>query len=378
MHYSFSTVLMTILASNLLIILITFCFRKEKLMLSIGYKLLAVFLILTLIRFLFPFELPFTKSIYLPEFISIFIFYFRYSFLKKGSLKISLWFLFECVWLIGVLVCLCKHIKSRRITARFIAISGRDVTMQEPVRTLLSGICNKRKNPFRVIIVAGLDTPQIFGILSPRILIPDYIDINSEEFRFVLQHETYHYFHHDLLIKEAVNLLCILYWWNPACQHFKKQVELILEMHVDDSLVNSDSSVATAYMGSLIHILEDAAGRQTSIFSGMTVAMFSTGDEELVQRFQMLCHKSDRTRVPVFLLLLMMVASIYLCSYGIILESNYSAQIENDDTLFTPSAGFHAILKKDGTYDLYFNDIFTENIENLDYYPDIPVVIEDH
>ncbi len=376
MHYSFSTVLMTILASNLLIILITFCFRKEKLMLSIGYKLLAVFLILTLIRFLFPFELPFTKSLYLPEFISIFIFYFRYSFIKRGTLKISLWLIFECVWLIGSLVCLYRHNKSRSRTARYIAVSGRDVTMLEPVKTLLTNICGNKKNPFRVIIIPDLDSPKIFGILSPRILVPDYLDLNSEEFRFVLQHESYHYYHHDLLIKEAVNLLCILYWWNPVCRIFKEQVGLILEMHVDDSLVNSDSTVAKAYMSSLIHILETASGRKNSIPLGLTVAMTCTGEEELVRRFQMLCHKRDKTRIPIFILLLMMVISIYICSYGIILEANYCAQIENDDILFDSYTGFHAVLKKDGTYDLYLNDIFTENLENLDYYPDIPVVTE--
>lgn len=375
MHYSFSTVLMTILASNLLIILITFCFRKEKLMLSIGYKLLAVFLILTLIRFLFPFELPFTKSIYLPEFISIFIFYFRHPFFQSDYLWISLWSLFECVWVIGGLICLYRHIKAYMGTARYIAISGQDVTMKESVTTLLSGICGNRKNPFRVIVITNLDSPKIFGILSPRILIPDYIDLNSEEFRFALQHESYHYYHHDLLIKEAINLLCILYWWNPACRLFKKQVGLILEMHVDDSLVNKDSAVGVAYMNSLIHILESASGKHNSIHPSMTVSMFSSKEEELTQRFQMLCHRDNKTRFPMFMLLLMIV-SIYLCSYGIILESNYGAQIENDDTLFTPSTGFHAVLKKDGTYDLYLNDIFTENLENLDYYPDIPVVTE--
>lgn len=376
MHYSFSTVLMTILASNLLIILISFCFRKEKLMLSIGYRLLAVFLVLTLIRFLLPFEWPFTKNIYLPTLLSTLITRFRHSFFEFSFLKVSLWFIFECVWLIGGLVALCKHIKYRNHATRFISAFGKDITSQEPVDTILSDICKARKNPFRVIIIPNLDTPKIFGVFSPHILIPDYLDLESEEFRFTLRHEAYHYFHHDLLIKEAVNLLCILYWWNPACRRFQKQVGLILEMHVDDSLVNKDSLVGAAYMRFLIHILESASNMQNSISPSLTISMVSAEEGELTQRFQMLCHEGDKTRIPMFILLLMIVVSIYLCSYAIILESNYCARIENDDTLFDSYTGFHAVLKKDGTYDLYFNGIFTENLENLDYYPDIPILPE--
>lgn len=375
MHYSFSTVLMTILASNLLIILITFCFRKKKLMLSIGYKLLAVFLILTLIRFLLPFEWPFTKTLFLPELISKYLFYFQHPFIQSDTIWISLWSIFGCIWIVGSIVSLYRHIKARMGSARYIAANSKDITLEEPVATILSDICGARRNPFRVMIVPSLDTPQIFGIFSPRILVPDYIDLNSDSFRFTLQHESFHYFHHDLLIKEAVNLLCILYWWNPACRPFRKQVGLILEMHVDDSLINSDSSVAKAYMSSLIHILEAASGRKNSIPPGLTVAMSSTAEEDLIRRFQMICHK--KTCIPLFVLFLLMVASIYVCSYGIILEARYTNQIENSEILFDSFTGFHAVQKSDGTYDLYLNGIFTENLENLDYYPDIPILPEE-
>lgn len=374
MHYSFATILTTILASNLLIILITFCFRREKLMLSIGYRLLAVFLILTLIRFLFPFEFPFTKTIFLPEFISKILFYIQHPFFKIGVFKVSVWHTFVCVWLAGCLVNLYKHIKAYRGSSRYIAVSGYDITSKEPVRTILSEICKGRKIPFRVIVLSNLDSPQIFGIFSPRILIPEYMDLSSEAFRFALHHESYHHFHHDLLTKEAVNLLCILYWWNPACHLFQKQVGLILEMHVDDSLVNGNATATGAYMRSLISILETASDRREALPSNLTVDMISSKEGELTQRFQMLCHKRDKTRIPLFLLLLLMVVSIYLCSYGIILEGSYTTPIENDTTLFGDSVGFYAVPKDDGTYDIYYNGIFTENVENLDYYSKVPII----
>lgn len=69
-HFSFSSVLMTVLMSNVLLIAITFCFRNEKLLMNIGYKLMAVFCLVTLVRLLFPFELPVTVTLAFPRVIS--------------------------------------------------------------------------------------------------------------------------------------------------------------------------------------------------------------------------------------------------------------------------------------------------------------------
>lgn len=376
MHYSFSTILMTILASNLIIVLITFCFRHRKIMLSIGYRLLAVFLVFTLIRFLFPFELPFTKSIYFSDAIfSKCIFYLQHPFYKIGFLKISLWSIFECVWFVGILVKLRRHIKDCRGSARFIAAHGRDVSRKEPYKTLLDDICGKRKNPFRVVLLSPLDVPQVYGILSPRILIPAHMELNREELYFVLHHEAYHYFHRDILIKEAVSLLCILYWWNPACKLFQEQVGLILEMHVDDSLASNHSDSESVYLHSLVHIMEIASGANPEVPSGLTVAIASKNSEELTKRFQMLCHKNKRKSIPLFLELLATVAFIYIGSYGIILEvSTYDFVDADTDTLGLTDASFYAVSKGNGSYEIYYNGILIETVESLEYYREIPVL----
>ena len=66
MYFSFSSVLMTLLASNLLLIPISLLFRNEKLLAEIGYKVMTVFCIVTLVRLLFPCELHFKKTVILP------------------------------------------------------------------------------------------------------------------------------------------------------------------------------------------------------------------------------------------------------------------------------------------------------------------------
>ncbi len=69
-QFSFSSVLMTVLTSNLLLILVALFFRNEKTLARVGYRLTAVYCAVTLIRLLFPCELPFTKTVVLPSGIS--------------------------------------------------------------------------------------------------------------------------------------------------------------------------------------------------------------------------------------------------------------------------------------------------------------------
>lgn len=374
MHYSLSTVLMTILASNLLIILITFCFRQKKILLSVGYRLLAAFLLLTAIRFLFPFELPFTKSIYLPESFSKGLTLIRHSFYKIGFLKISCWFLIECIWFVGILVSLIKHVHTHKNFSSYIRLYGKDISGLEPIPDILTEICGKRKNPFRVISVPGLKIPQITGIFTPKILIPAQLDISDKDLPYILQHETFHHYHHDLLKKEMVCLLCAVYWWNPACHVFQKQVNLILEMHVDDSLVQNNSSVTIDYLNTLVMLLEFSSNHPNTAPAGITVSAVGKTESELTQRFHMMCYQHKRTDIFMLLPLLVMVISFYVCSYLIILEpSCYFESLSGSETLDIAN-DFIAIPKEDGSYDIYFNNVFLENVTSLEYYREISIL----
>ena len=380
MNYSFSTVLMTILASNLVIILITLCFRFEKLLLTIGYRLLAVFLVLTLIRLLFPFELMFTKSVYLPESVSAGITFFRQSLFGEDTIAtnyphlISLWFFFECTWIVGCCIKLFRHVRDYLVALHHIRNHGRDISRTEPIQNILREICGKRHKRFHVVSITGLKTPQIFGIHSPYILIPDSAALSREDWRFVLQHETFHYFHHDLLIKEGVNLLCILYWWNPACKVLQKQVDLILEMHVDDSLSKGDPVTISAYLHTLLRIAESVTDDTSAVSSSLTVSAIGEDEDELVRRFQMLCRKSSRAKIPLFLGLLAVVISAYTCSYLFILEPSTSSVIEATTETLGLTEGFYAVPKSDGTFDIYYDNILIETVRSLEYYREIPLL----
>lgn len=374
MNYSFSTILMTILASNLIIALIAVCFYYEKIMLSTGYKLLAVFLVLTVFRFLFPFELPFTKSIYMPEIVSLLIAFIRHSFFNLGPLHISLWFVFECVWFIGFAVKLWKSVRKHQFFAGFITMNGREITGNNKVAGILRDACGKRKAPFKVFLVPGMSVPQIFGFFSPCILIPEYMDLESDEFRFAVLHEVQHYLHHDLLIKEIISFLCMLYWWNPLCSRFQRQVELALEMHVDESVVNNNRDISYAYGNAMLQIAEAALEQESSFQSAMTIGIMKSDCQDLTKRFYMLYRRESKINKPLFILLLLLTVSIYIGSYTFILEASYHDAVESNTDTIGLYEDFYLILLEDGTYDVYYKGVFVEHVSNLEFYRNVPVL----
>lgn len=381
MEYSFSTILMTIAASNLIIVLMTLCFNYNKIILSVGCKVLAVFLIFTLVRFLFPFELPFTKSIYFSGIIAKCILYFQHWFYKIGFFEVSLWSVAKCVWLVGIAVKLCKHIWAHQKIGRSLSMFGKDVSLQEPYRSLLQKICGRRRDPFRILLLPSLDVPQIYGIFSPRILLPKHMELSEEELSLVLRHETYHYYHCDLLIKEIVNLLCILYWWNPACKIFKEQVALILEMHVDDALIgdlltDNHANPQDDYFRSLVHLAESAS-LYNNLCANSKTALVNNDKEELAQRIEMMAARNKKPHKPMLLALTAMVATIYIASYCVIFEASSYGAIAPEPEGIEISEAFYAYPREDGLYDIYYNDCLIETVESLDYYRDLAVLSAD-
>lgn len=200
------------------------------------------------------------------------------------------------------------------------------------------------------------------------------MEITDKDLPYILQHETFHHYHHDLLKKEMVCLLCAAYWWNPACHVFQKQVNLILEMHVDDSLVQNNSSGTIDYLNTLVRLLEFSSNHANTAPAGVTVSAVGETESELTQRFHMMCYQHKRTDIFMLLPLLIMVISIYVCSYLVIIEPSYYIPMSEDADTFKTSEGFIAVPKEDGSYDLYFNNVLIENVPSLEYYREITVM----
>lgn len=379
LNYSFTTVLMAVLTSNLIIIAIAICFRSNKILLSVGYKLLAVFLIFTLIRFVFPFEidkmfvLGIARNIVLPEFLSIIISYFVKAVVKPFGFKISLWTLFEVVWVVGIVYQVVHYLRELYKYEYFVACWSDDATEEEPYRTCLAKACGDRKNRFQLLKLPGIPSPCLYGIRRPRILIPANMKINDQDLYYVLRHEVSHHYHHDLVIKRIVSILCMLYWWNPVCSVFQKQVDKLLEIRIDDSLVQNDPKVSLEYLSALVHIVENMDGSIKGS-NNFIVSLSQKNSSALAQRFEMVCNKKPRANILLSVGLLALIIVMYIGSYLITFENRYLIESEDVENTAALVDAIYAVPRDDGTYDIYYGEFFIENVETLiNQAPDIPV-----
>lgn len=387
LHASLTTVFTAVVTTNIFLILLTLYLTDRKLLLDTGYRLLTLFVLFTALRLTFPFELPFTVTIRLPKVISPAISHFYVQLGAIGRLPISLWTLFLMIWAAGTVLGLIHYIFSYCKDSYLITLYGKELTHKTPYKELLEKICkeHKRRNRFRVVELPGLSGPVLFGIFSPRILIPEGFNLSEQNLYYILRHETAHHFHHDLLLKSIIKIITLAYWWNPFCRKLNEQTDAILEMRVDDTLTRTDIQLTEEYMRCLI-AAGSFASQNTFLSSDFTMGLFPKETSEIQKRFTLLRY-NQRTQHPIRnILLVLATLSIYLLSYAFVGEpynppSNIPLRYPDEpETWYLPSAAnSYFIDNGDGTYDLYYNDEYSLTVDTLKYHDaNIPVYTEDH
>ncbi len=139
MHFSFSSVLIAILASNLILIFITAVFKK-KFFLTIGYRVLLAGLVIAALRIIVPLELPNIKNIYFPKFISYIISRLLTPRLYIFSHWFSIWELFLIVWGIGFLTGVYLCIRQYHQLKKVIISQGKELTDNKEIGECLKFI----------------------------------------------------------------------------------------------------------------------------------------------------------------------------------------------------------------------------------------------
>ncbi len=368
-HLSFSSVLMTILMSNLMLAIIAMCFRSDSLMIHIGYRLLAVFCIVTLIRLLFPLELPFTQTYALPRLLSYIVVLFRHPFGTFLGIKLSLWTLFCVIWFVGAFVFWIRFAREHKIIRQFAGTFGEDVTGKEPYASILQELCSEKQlRRIRIVKMPGVKSPLIAGLRKPRILLPMDMDVSDEDTFYALKHEIYHYIHHDLWIKSAVKCLTIAYWWNPFTHWLNRQIDTLLEMRVDDAIMKKGPQEAYNYTLSIYRLL---TGRDYALAEkdrSSTLCHEEGGN--LCRRLRMMRHRSDKKNYLISVGMLLLIVSMYIGSYLVILEANVYGPNVKGYQFATSKDNVYAIQKGDGSYDVYIvSGYFLETTDTLESYP---------
>ena len=238
---------------------------------------------------------------------------------------------------------------------------------------MMAEICGKRRNPIWVVQAPYYGAPMQYGTFWPYIVIPDTMDFSEEEIYCILRHETAHYYRHDALLKDAVGFIRAIYWWNPLCSHLVSKTDLLLEMRVDEKLIKGDEAAREAYCRTLDRINEEIRVKKESVpGSDAAISVANVKSEDLEYRQSMMRREKKRKGL-LFYFLAASVLAAYICSYCFTLEAYITMpwhvkalQVDQEEHLY-------AVPREDGTYDIYWDDRYTENVDTLEWYIGISI-----
>ena len=377
--FHFSTVLMAILTSNLLLSIIAVIILNKKILFNAGYKLISIFLVLTAVRFLLPIQFPFATNIIFPQEISKIIIGFFAPRFAMGSFHISICNSFIAIWLLGTVFQICCFFYKNRKILRYILIFGRNVTKHSRYASLLNEIYESKTSrlPFRVFELPEVQSPFLFGFATPYIVVPSNFQCTEKELSYILKHETMHFKHHDLWIKFGTQMLTIIYWWNPLSYILRDHVNLAIEMRIDDNVTQMDQSEALEYMNCLYRLAE----YQNDFFDRKmgNIIMFSQHEDTLMtRRFETFMQSNNKKNHVINIILCILIGCIYICSYLFIFEADYFTNEAEEESFRTIDVNSYAVDNGDGTYSVYVLDICVDIVDSLEYYgEDLPVLTKE-
>lgn len=168
-------------------------------------------------------------------------------------------YLLSGIWAAGIFAMMIWNIKS---ALRLYALQKSALPLQNRKVSRLYHCCLNEAGIRRNIPVhstAFLKSPIIVGLLKPCIYLPIHLisDYNESDMRYMLLHELQHYKHKDALIGYWMNLIGVIYWFNPFVWYALKEMRTDREVACDTSVLKMlEKDAYAAYGNTLINFAE--------------------------------------------------------------------------------------------------------------------------
>ena len=361
MHITLFSFVTAVLLSSLLIVVLYLSRKSAKTIRMLNFGYLACLYLFCLGRMFFSVELPFAAVICAPSLMNPLhdVNEANLSMMDGAFLVSDLLLL---VWAVGSILLfaqfLIRYHRGKRDIDRL--PKQENQVLQKILDELQRG--NKRRIPIQVLCCSGLSTPCGIGLLRRQILLPSQ-EYTEEELFHILRHELQHFQTHDLLVKWMIRVFQCLFWWNPLVYLLGKDMDQVLEIKCDLSVVKNYSRQETlAYMRTIKSQLEQAIHTEkiVPVASASLVGNFAMSNVE--ERFLYLAESlkpNQRKELPkpAFAVLF---AALIMASYSFVLQSSYEAPEldENGEKIqYMQEDEIKLLHKKDGSYqEIYQNE----------------------
>lgn len=166
-------------------------------------------------------------------------------------------------------------------------------------------VCGSRLSHKNIYISANIETPFVYGIVKPRIYIPD--SIVEKDRLFIISHESVHISRRDHIIKLIALVALSLHWFNPIIWLSFRLMVKDMEMSCDErALLSFETDVRKDYAAALLNI----SMKQNNLAYG---GLLSFGESNIKSRIKgVLNAKKPAIWVTVVGILVLIIASVCL------------------------------------------------------------------
>lgn len=282
MSLTLSSVLTTSLLGTALILIVCPLLKRNKVLEKVGPNCVKILLLALALRMLFPFEMRITHSIHIQKVLPFIYDALKYE-IQLGTLRCSIYQIVMAVWVLGVLYSLGKKAIIYKGLIRYIQLlpfkGVAEIYNESNIEEQYPEIAQ-----IRVVYIKEIKTPFLLGMYPAYILLPEGV-YTSEQLGFIIKHELMHHRKRDVLWKCVIDILCSVFWWNPAMIYLKKSVFQIVEISNDIDI--------TTYMTekekiSYMECLRDIAVNEKVKDRTFTVPFCKSNFKDLRQRLNLI------------------------------------------------------------------------------------------
>lgn len=266
MFLSTSSVISVVFLCSLLIIFIWFYLLDIDRMVLIGVRSIIIFISFIAIRLIFPFEFTFSSSFASRYIMPCILSILNTPVTSAFNKTVTIFHIVLFIWGVGIVITATVTIKTHLYFGHVVKKLPR--LHDSKVNKILHKVTQDYKRPvsFQVIHSNLISSPMLYGFRYPQIIVPT-MDLTYKEWYFVLKHEITHYYNRDLQIKMFVQILQVVYWWNPFIYLLNAEIDKMLEIRTDLEVTKAFSEYEkTKYLDCLLKIAKNLSLKKTIIF----------------------------------------------------------------------------------------------------------------
>lgn len=280
-----------------------------------------------------------------------------------GGLNISLLNIILFIWLFIAVIKIKRYIKKYFIIHKVLWNVDEIIdTKKYSIKNDISIIKTK------IIKTDIIDSPCCMGVFKRIIVIPN-IEYSNRELEIIIKHEYEHLKNNDPFIKNIINIIYRIYWWNPVVYYIQKNIGQGLEICCDIRVLKENrQDDRVEYLETILQ----EYNRKNTNKQEMMLSLADGDCYELYERFKVISSIKQKKSISKQIAIMLVFGILLVSSYGFVLQAKYNPSEEDvgyyeGNVLTINKYNSYIIEDTDGNYSLYYREsLFSDEIKIFD------------